>query len=199
MHQLAQAPLAVRAPDGAMEVFAGHDVGRSLRPVGRHFHVRLFEDDVPLHVGDHRRPLLPLERVVGSLAFLEVTGEVALERQAAPDLHCLFGTLGPGGSSHSRSRLYANISSCQAHRFGYLHAAGAAELGCCKACRLQATVRTTLAHSHDTPTLPCVFFSRHTRCWRSLSENCDPQEILHIFGRECPTFFDSAPRNWGAR
>ena len=146
MHQLAQAALAVRPPDRAVEVLARHDVGRGLRPVGRHLHVRLLEDDVPLHVSDHRRALLPLERVIRRLAVLEVAGEIALEGQAAPDPLRVLGGLRPCGSRHSRLGFHHCIDSCRAHRPTGLLVTFASPTACRFADSLQAIPRTTLAH-----------------------------------------------------
>src|SRR5262249_45703815 len=44
----------------SVEVFAGDDVGRRLRPVLRHVHIFLAEDGYTLFVSDQRCPLFPL-------------------------------------------------------------------------------------------------------------------------------------------
>src|SRR5216684_6452952 len=58
----------------AVEIFAGHDVRRGLRPVLGDFHTFLAEDGRAFFVADQRRALLPLHHVErGSLAVRETT------------------------------------------------------------------------------------------------------------------------------
>ena len=75
-YQGADSGFALGRADGAVEVFAGHDVGRGHRPVFGDFDVFLLEDGVALRVGDLSGAAFPFDLVVGRDAGL---GEEAAE------------------------------------------------------------------------------------------------------------------------
>src|ERR1700687_3090325 len=71
-----------------MEIFAGDDVRRRLRPALRHFHVFLAEDRHALFVSDQGSALFPFHCVERRLLPV---GEVPLEGQTCPSVpRCLF-------------------------------------------------------------------------------------------------------------
>jgi len=78
-HQGADSGLALGRADGAVEIFARHDVSRGHRPVLGDFDVLLLEDGVALGVGDLSGTALPFDLVVGRDAGF---GEEAAEGQA---------------------------------------------------------------------------------------------------------------------
>ena len=78
-HQCAHAALALGRPHGAVQVFAGDNVGRRHRPVFRRLDVLLLEDHPALRVGDGRRAQLPLDLVIGRDSRL---GKEAAEGEA---------------------------------------------------------------------------------------------------------------------
>ena len=58
-----------------MEIFADNNISSRLRPVGRHFHVVLFEDDGAFIVSDGGGAQLPRNFIVGSSPSFELLGE----------------------------------------------------------------------------------------------------------------------------
>src|SRR5205823_1530458 len=80
MDELGDARLAFRGTHPAMEIFAGHNVGRGLRPVSRDLHVMLFKNDSPFVVADSGGTHVPGELVVGRGAGLQLGGKETWER-----------------------------------------------------------------------------------------------------------------------
>jgi hypothetical protein len=66
----ADSALALGRVERAVQIFAGHDVGRGHRPVLGDLDIFLLEDDAALRVGDLGEAELPLELVVGRDAGL---------------------------------------------------------------------------------------------------------------------------------
>src|SRR3984957_13065214 len=62
-----------------MQIFAGHDIGGSHRPVLRDLDIFLLEDGVALGIGDQRGAFFPLDFVIGGNARL---GKKTAKRQA---------------------------------------------------------------------------------------------------------------------
>ena len=84
--QRAHAALSLGRVERAMQIFAGHDVGRGHRPVLGHLDIFLLEDDAALRVGDLGEAELPLQLVVGRDAGF---GEIALEGEAGRSFRAL--------------------------------------------------------------------------------------------------------------
>src|SRR6185437_227558 len=82
LHQLRHAGLALRRPKLAVEVLAGDDVGRGLRPIDGNFDVALFEDDGAFIVADRGGTRLPLDFVVRVLTGFQPGRKVSRERNS---------------------------------------------------------------------------------------------------------------------
>ena len=86
VHQFRQAALPIRGTELSMEVFAGNDVRRGLRPTRGHFYVALFKNDRAFVVADRSRPRLPDDVVVGGSARILLGGKVTGKRDARAGL-----------------------------------------------------------------------------------------------------------------
>ncbi len=74
MHQLTDAGFTLGRAHPPVKVFARHDIGGGLRPIGRHFHIALLEDDRAFVVADGSGPQLPVDEVVrGDAGLLRIT------------------------------------------------------------------------------------------------------------------------------
>ena len=69
VHELLEAALPIRPANRTVKVLAGHDIGRRLGPSSRRLHIALLEHRIALGIGDHGRPLLPLQDAVRRLAW----------------------------------------------------------------------------------------------------------------------------------
>src|SRR5438270_799331 len=81
--QLADSGFALGSPNLAVQIFAGHDVGGSHRPVFGYFDVFLLEDHVALRVGDLRKTEVPFNFVVRRDTWF---GEEAADGEARSSL-----------------------------------------------------------------------------------------------------------------
>ncbi len=106
--QGADAGLALLGADGAVQIFAGDDVGGGHRPVFGDLDILLLEDDVALGVGDGGGTQLPLDFVVGREASL---GEEALEGEA----RAFFSGWLAGGGTDVSFRAHRCFLSCLGH------------------------------------------------------------------------------------
>ena len=68
MDQVGDAPLAIRRTELAVEILAGDDVRRRLRPVCGNLHISLLENDSTFVISDRGGSQLPCDLVVGSLS-----------------------------------------------------------------------------------------------------------------------------------
>src|SRR5436189_6317890 len=71
MDQIRHAPLAIRRTELAVEILAGDDVRRRLRPVCGNLHIPLLENDSTLVISNRGGSQLPRDPVVGSLSLLQ--------------------------------------------------------------------------------------------------------------------------------
>ena len=86
-NERADTGFALGRADGAVQIFAGHDVGRRHGPIFGSLDVFLLENYVAFGVGDLRQAKFPFDLVIGRDAGL---GEKTVEAQAGSFLGCVW-------------------------------------------------------------------------------------------------------------
>src|SRR5207248_5448237 len=79
MHKLGDAGFALGRPHLAVEILAGDNISRGLRPIDRRFDVSLFKDDGAFVVADGGGTGLPIDRVVWGFSRLQPSGKMPRE------------------------------------------------------------------------------------------------------------------------